>query len=65
MPCTRKRQLLRNILTRLEMKEEQNAKTFYQRQYEFLLSVMKTWKKAVAAKQMIVKNMMAQNHYKC
>lgn len=47
------------------MKEEQNAKTFYQRQYEFLLSVMKTWKKAVAAKQMIVKNMMAQNHYKC
>lgn len=32
------------------MKEEQTAKTFYQRQYEFLLSVMKTWKKAVAAK---------------
>lgn len=65
MPQARKRQLLRTLLIKLEAREEQNAKSRYQKQFEFLQQVMKIWRKRVAEKHMQIKNIMAANHYKC
>ena len=57
--------LLRSILSRLEAKQGPNVKSRQQIKLELMQNALRKWRKAAFAKQMLMKKMIAINHYKC